>query len=88
VILITEDRGVSYRHVDESELIKRIDVDENDDIRIEATEYCLIGCKGNAHVTGVAQGDGSFCELHVHRSAHGIVKRWPEGMGAIAAAFV
>jgi len=85
---ITEDRGLTFRDVDESELIKRVDVHENDDIRIESVEYCVLGCAGHAHKTGVAQGDGCFCELHVHRSAHGIVKRWPEGMGAIAAVLV
>lgn len=63
-------------------------VEENDDVRVEAIEYCLLDCEGHAHKTGVAQGDGCFCELHVHRGAHGIVKRWPVEAGGVAASLV
>jgi hypothetical protein len=38
-------------------------------------------------VRGEAVGDGCFCTLHVHRSAHAVMKRWPDGIGAIAGAF-
>jgi hypothetical protein len=87
-ILITDDRGATFRQVDESELTKRVDVSENDDQKLVATEYCLTGCGGAAHTTGVAQGDGSFCERHVHRSVHLTIKRYPEFAGAIAASLV
>lgn len=73
--------------MDDSRLQKREDVVENDDYRMVAVEYCLLACEGVAHQTGVAQGDGCFCEHHVHRSGDLTVKRWPEGMGALAASF-
>lgn len=88
IVRITEDRGVTFRDVDESELIKRVDVFENDDQRLEATEYCFAGCQGQAHVTGAPQGDGSFCEQHVHRSVAMVLKRWPIEAGAAAASLV
>lgn len=85
LVLITEDRGQTFRQVDESALMKRVDIFENDDVRLEATEYCLRGCTGQAHVVDRALGDGCFCDLNVHRSAHGVVKRWPQEVGAVAA---
>jgi hypothetical protein len=57
---------------------------ENDDQRVEMIEYCVLGCEGHAHVTGVAQGDGCFCELHVHRSVHVTVKTGFEVTGETA----
>lgn len=71
--------------IDESRLQKREDVIENDDHRIVAVEYCLANCDGDAHRTGIAQGLGSFCERHVHRSVDMTVKRWPIEAGAVAA---
>lgn len=71
--------------IDEVLLQKRESSWENDEHKITAVEYCLKDCEGNAHKTGVAQGDGSFCELHVHRSVDMAVKRWPVQAGAVAA---
>lgn len=71
--------------VDES-LLQRYDyVEENDDIKIEAIEYCRLGCLGEAHKDGVARGDGCFCPLHVHRSVHGTIKRLPQHAEGVAA---
>jgi len=62
----------------ESALQKRVDVLEDADRRIEAVEYCVRGCLGMAHVSGVATGLGCFCPDHVHRSVHVTVKQVPE----------
>lgn len=71
--------------MDEAQLQKRLDVFENEDQRVEATEYCLQACDGSAHITGIPTGDGSFCERHVKRSCHVVVKKWPEEIRAEAA---
>lgn len=68
--------------LDETQLQKKESTWEDDDMLIKAVEYCLLDCPGNAHKTGLAQGDGSFCELHVHRSVDAVAKRWPTELGA------
>lgn len=46
-------------------------------------EYCVKGCKGQAHRTKRPDAsDGSvFCHLNVHRSVDATMTRWPIGMG-------
>ena len=87
LIDIVRSPGAQTEQVDEVLLQKLETVQENDDCRLTAVEYCLQGCPGEAHVKGEAVGDGCFCSLHVHRSAHAVMKRWPDGMGAVAGAF-
>lgn len=55
---------------------------ENENEIVESFEACLIGCPGQAHQTGVPDSTRHFCNLHVHRSAHTTLKKWPEGMSA------
>ena len=64
--------------MDESALLKRVDVVEDDSQRVEAVEYCLLDCPGGAHRTGHPEGMGCFCPQHVHRSVHVTVKQVPE----------
>lgn len=66
--------------MDTSELmLPHLELDENDDRRIQSIEYCLLDCPGIAHKTGKSDKEGSFCSLHVHRSAHVDIKRMPLG---------
>lgn len=67
----------------EDQLIKTELTQDNDDIVMDSVEYCLKGCEGEFHKTLKPQGEGFACERHVHRSAHGKLKRWPEGMDEV-----
>jgi len=84
-VLLDKGKPDEVTEMDETLLQKREDVVDNDEYHFDITEYCLLGCTGQAHQTGVAQGDGCFCELHVHRSIAGQIKRWPVEAGAEAA---
>lgn len=55
---------------DESTLIKTQGVVDNDVEFTQIVEYCPIGCPGEPHRTGVPNGVGSFCSLHIHRSVN------------------
>lgn len=61
--------------LDESLLLKREDVIDNDNERTNAVEYCLAGCSGPAHSTGQPDSASCFCSQHVHRSVHVALKR-------------
>lgn len=63
----------------ESELIRTTVQVETIDQGVTSTEYCLAGCQGPAHVTGVADAPGVHCRAHIHRSVRVHVKRFPEG---------
>jgi hypothetical protein len=56
--------------LDESLLIKREGLIDNENERTQTVEYCLKGCKGVAHITGKADSEMHFCNQHVHRSVH------------------
>lgn len=64
-----------YGPADESLLVKRVDTLDNDNELTVATEYCLVGCTGTAHVINKADSDSHFCAQHVHRSAHVQLKK-------------
>lgn len=67
-------------------LLQRHDLQiDNEDHRLDAVEYCVRDCQGQAHITGIAQGDGCFCERHIHRSVDLHVKRFPVECGGRAA---
>ncbi len=68
----------------ESTLVKREDVVDNDNERTTSIEYCLIGCKGLAHVTRTPDSQSYFCNQHVHRSVHVIVKKIEAALGMVA----
>lgn len=78
--------ATKYGDVREDRLIKRVDVVETDDHRVEAVEYCPIECHGLAHVRNEPFGAGCFCPFHVHRSVSVTVKRMPEFVCAADAA--
>jgi hypothetical protein len=59
----------------QSDLIRRDDEIDNEDEHTTTIEYCLAGCPGAAHKTGVPDAEGHFCHLHVHRSAHIVLKK-------------
>jgi hypothetical protein len=59
----------------ESELEKREQVLDNENEHTTSVEYCLIGCPGLAHKTGVPDASSHFCNFHVHRSAHVRLKK-------------
>lgn len=61
--------------LDEALLIKHEGSIDNDNERTETVEYCLIGCKGPAHVTGQPESEMFFCRQHVHRSVHIALKK-------------
>lgn len=86
-VLLDRTTGV-LTELDEAQLQRYDSVYEDDEIRLDLIEYCLVGCEGDAHKTGVAQGDGCFCEKHVHRSASGQVKRWPVEASGVAQSLV
>jgi hypothetical protein len=69
--LITTTQGP----LEESVLMKRVDRVETDDERTEATEYCLLDCRGAAHQTGQPDDASFFCRQHVHRSVDMVLKR-------------
>lgn len=70
---------------DESELIKRVDTGEEEIGKFTATEYCLVNCPGEAHVTGKRDKPEHFCSLHVHRSVNLEVKEGLEVSGVLNA---
>jgi len=61
--------------LDESLLIKRENVIDNENECTSSVEYCLKGCNGQAHITGQADAETHFCNQHVHRSVHVTLKR-------------
>ena len=65
-------------------LIKREGVIDNDNEKTTTVEYCLFGCKGLAHVTGKPDSQSYFCNQHVHRSVHVIVKKIEAALGMAA----
>ena len=83
----TEDRIVNTTlgPKPESELIRTTVQVETVDQIVTSHEYCLAGCSGSAHRTGVADAEGLLCRQHVHRSLNVHIKRFPEGAMAGAA---
>lgn len=45
------------------------------------SEYCLKGCKGQAHRTNKPDAPEFFCSRNVHRSVDTKMTRMPLGMG-------
>jgi hypothetical protein len=70
--------------MDESLLIKREGLIENESESTSTVEYCVSGCRGVAHVTGLADSLSHFCNQHVHRSVHVTVKKIDAVESAIA----
>jgi len=68
---------------DESALIKKETLVDNDHERTTTVEYCLVGCDGQAHRTGMPDAPSYFCAKHVHRSVAVHIKEWPSANGAI-----
>lgn len=68
--------------LDESLLMKREDVINNENERTETVEYCLKDCNGWAHVTGKPVSELFFCDQHVHRSVHVTLKKSVTSAGA------
>lgn len=60
--------------VDEATLIKRVDSLDNANETTVATEYCVVGCTGPAHVSGVPDSPMHFCDQHVRRDVNMILK--------------
>lgn len=78
ILRLANENGVRVQDdVDESALIHLDKVEEDDEKIVETTEYCLVGCQGSAHITGIPDAVSHFCNRHVHRSGHATVKRWP-----------
>lgn len=71
--------------VDEATLIKRVDSLNNANETTVATEYCVVGCTGPAHVSGVPDSPSHFCNSHVKREVNMVLK--PVAAGAVAASF-
>jgi hypothetical protein len=61
--------------MNESSLIKREDVTDNDNEHTTSVEYCLKGCSGQAHVTQQPDSVSHFCNHHVHRSVNVTLKK-------------
>ncbi len=68
---------------DEAQLLKRTDVVDTDNEHTEIVEYCLLGCEGPAHRTGLPDAPGLFCGWHVHRSVHVALKRGVSAESAV-----
>jgi hypothetical protein len=64
-------------------LLKVVEVDDDNEHTI-STEYCLMNCPGEAHMTGEPDASGYFCCLHVHRSVTMQLKKWPAIQGGLA----
>lgn len=75
--LVTVDlqRDGTFAQMDEAELFKHEHALESDDLALQVVEYCLLGCEGQVHRTGVADALEYFCAGHVHRSVHAVLKR-------------
>lgn len=72
----------------EDDLLMRRDGEiDNDNETTTTVEYCLVGCNGPAHVTGIPDSPSHFCNQHVHRSAHVTLKKNVAAEG-VAASFV
>lgn len=70
--------------MDESQLVKREDSIVNNNEVTQTVEYCIIGCRGVAHVTGQPDSVSHFCKQHVHRSVHVTVKKIDASHGIAA----
>jgi len=70
--------------MDESLLAKHEDVLNNANEKTTSVEYCLVGCKGPAHITNVPDSEAHFCGQHVHRSVHVTLKKNLTADGAAA----
>lgn len=71
--------------VDESALIKIQVLIDDAEATTMSVEYCLAGCDGPAHARRIADAAEHFCSRHVHRSVNMQLKKWPEGLSAVAA---
>jgi hypothetical protein len=67
--------------IEESMLMKREGVIDNENEFTTTVEYCLSGCNGPAHVTGKPDSLSHFCNQHVHRSVHVTVKKLESAAG-------
>lgn len=70
--------------MDESQLVKREDSITNHNEVTQAVEYCIIGCRGVAHITGQPDSVSCFCNQHVHRSVHVTIKKIEASHGIAA----
>lgn len=73
--------------MDETALVKLEDRIDNAHECTTIVEYCLKGCEGPAHRTGIPDAPSYFCSQHVHRSAAVSLKEWPEGLAAVLGEF-
>jgi hypothetical protein len=69
--------------MDTADLLLHEQAIDNDHERTTIVEYCVKGCDGAAHLTGVPDQPFCFCSQHVHRSADVTIKEWPEGLGGL-----
>lgn len=69
--------------MDESKLILKEGFWDDDDRTVNSIEYCMPGCDGSAHITGIPDAEGHFCNKHIHRGVHVTIKR---GIAAMAEA--
>lgn len=83
-----DGRGRVEDDVDETALVKTEGLVDNDHERTTTVEYCLRGCPGIAHRTGIAEASSYFCAQHVHRSVHVRLKEWPAGLGGDVGEFL
>lgn len=81
LIPIDRKQGRGVEQVEESILIRHDSLLDNAHEHTQVVEYCLRGCEGQAHHTGVPDQPSHFCDRHVHRSAVVTIKEWPEGLG-------
>jgi hypothetical protein len=72
-----------HGEMDEALLEKREIIIDNKHEYTTVVEYCLKGCDGVAHRTGVPEQEFYFCAQHVHRSVHVTILEFPEGLGAL-----
>lgn len=63
--------------MDEATLILHEDTNDNDNELTSAVEYCMPGCSGAAHLTGIPDSEAYFCRHHIHRSVHVHLKQGP-----------
>lgn len=82
VDLPPNEQGQRLRaYMDTSLLIRHDGVIDNDNERTTTTEYCVLGCQGKAHQSGIPDAASHFCNHHVHRSGHVTLKKWPDAVG-------
>lgn len=60
--------------LDESLLEKKTGEVDNENESTSTIEYCLAGCSGSAHRTGIPDSPSHFCSQHVHRSVQVTLK--------------